>query len=51
MRVILNLDEKLILKYAKTLGYDEIDLLNIFDNEDFLATLSSILEDTIEDFL
>lgn len=48
MKVELTLDENIILKYAKHLGYEDITADNINENEMFKATLVDVMECAID---
>lgn len=48
MKFILDLNEELMIEYAKFLGYEESDLINLNENEDFLNRIAELLEEICE---
>ena len=49
MKFILDLNEKIIFKYAKFLGYEESELLNLNKDKSFIVSITEIIENTCED--
>lgn len=48
MKFILDLNEELMIEYAKFLGYEESDLINLNENEKFLDSITELLEEICE---
>lgn len=48
MKFILDLNEELMVEYAKFLGYEESDLINLNENEKFLDSITELLEEICE---
>ena len=48
MKFVLELDEKLMIKYARHLEYDENELNDINENESFKSTIIDVIENTID---
>lgn len=48
MKFILYLNEEIIFKYAKFLGYEENELSNLNKDESFIITITEIIENTCE---
>ena len=48
MKFILDLNEEIIFKYARFLGYEESELLNLNKDESFIVTITEIIENTCE---
>ena len=48
MKFILDLNKETMFKYAKFLGYEESELLNLNKDESFIVTITEIIENTCE---
>lgn len=48
MKFILDLNEELMVEYAKFRGFEESDLMNLNENEDFLDRIAEFLEEMCE---
>ena len=48
MKFILDLNEETMFKYARFLGYEESELLNLSKDESFIVTITEIIENTCE---
>ena len=48
MKFVLELDEKLMIKYARHSEYDENELNDINKNESFKSTIIDVIENTID---
>ena len=48
MKFILDLNEGVIFKYAKFLGYEESELSSLNKDESFITTITEIIENTCE---
>ena len=48
MKFTLDLNEEIIFKYAKFLGYEENELSNLNEDESFIITITEIIENTCE---
>ena len=48
MKFILDLNEEIIVKYARYIGYEENELWNLNENESFIDTITDIIEFTCD---
>lgn len=48
MKFTLELNEEIMIEYAKFLGFEESDLMNLNENEDFLDRIAELLEEMCE---
>ena len=48
MKFILDLNEEIIFKYAKFIGYEENELSNLNKDESFIITITEIIENICE---
>ena len=48
MKFILDLDEEIMVKYAKFLGYEEEEIKTLNENESFITTIIDIIENICE---
>ena len=51
MKFVLELDNQIMVAYAKHLGYTDSEIENLTEQETFKATLSDILENTCDGVL
>ena len=49
MKFTLDLDEEIMAKYAKFLGFEESELPYLNENESFTITITEIIENTCEE--
>lgn len=48
MKFVLELDEEIIVKYARFLGYEENELWCLNEDESFIDTITEIIENTCD---
>ena len=48
MKFILDLNEEIVFKYAKFIGYEENELSNLNKDESFIVTITEIIENTCD---
>lgn len=48
MKFTLDLDEEIMVKYAKFLGYEENELPCLNENESFITTIIEIIENSCD---
>lgn len=48
MKITLDLNKEIMVKYARFLGYTEDDLWNINEDLSFVDTITELLEETCE---
>ena len=48
MKFVLDLNEEIMVKYARFLGYEENELSNLNEDESFIITITEIIENTCE---
>ena len=48
MKFTLNLDKQIMIAYAKHLGYNDIEIENLTEQETFKTTLEGILNNTCD---
>lgn len=51
MKFVLELDNQIMVAYAKHLGYNDIEIENLTEQETFKTTLSDILDNTCDGVL
>lgn len=48
MKFVLDLDEEIMVKYARFLGYEENELQYLNEDKSFIDTITGIIENTCD---